>query len=93
MARNGHGIVEESEIPARDRGVEALLMGLRLGEGVDLPRIAAIADRNPEQLLEWRSVERLVDQGLIELDGMRLRITPRGMLLLDGILAEIVRVS
>ena len=93
LARNGHGIVEESEIPARDRGVEALLMGLRLGEGVDLPRIAAIADRNPEQLLEWRSVERLVDQGLIELDGMRLRITPRGMLLLDGILAEIVRVS
>ena len=36
LARNGHGIVEETEIPPAERGVEALLMGLRLAEGVDL---------------------------------------------------------
>ena len=52
LARNGHGIAEEREIAARDRGVEALLMGLRLGEGVDLARIAGIASCAPADLLD-----------------------------------------
>ena len=38
LARNGHGIQEELEVPRRDQAVEALLMGLRLREGVDLAR-------------------------------------------------------
>jgi coproporphyrinogen III oxidase-like Fe-S oxidoreductase len=37
-------------------------------------------------------VERLEAQGLLARDGERLRATPSGMLLLNAILAEIVRV-
>ncbi|HEV7660079.1 MAG TPA: radical SAM family heme chaperone HemW [Allosphingosinicella sp.] len=83
LARNGHGIVEETQIPPADRGVEALLMGLRLAEGMDAP----------DAMLELDAVARLSAQGLVERSGSRLRATPRGMLLLDAILAEIVRVS
>ncbi|HET9428604.1 MAG TPA: radical SAM family heme chaperone HemW [Allosphingosinicella sp.] len=93
LARNGHGIAEESEIAPRDRGVEALLMGLRLREGVDLDRLAGLADSRPVDLLEWDAVERLSAQGLLDHDSGRLRITSAGWLLLDRILAEIVRVS
>jgi oxygen-independent coproporphyrinogen-3 oxidase len=80
LARNGHGIVEESEIAPREQRVEALLMGLRLAEGI------AYA---PEGL-DLAAVDRLAAQGLLERTPARLRTTPRGMLLLDGILARIV---
>ena len=38
------------------------------------------------------AVGRLAKQGLVARDGARLRATPAGMLLLDSILAEVVRV-
>jgi oxygen-independent coproporphyrinogen-3 oxidase len=93
VARNGHGIVEESEIAPADRGVEALLMGLRLAEGVDLDRIAALAGKRREALVDEASIARLVGQGLMTNEGARLAATERGMLLLDTLLAEVVRVS
>jgi coproporphyrinogen III oxidase-like Fe-S oxidoreductase len=68
--------------------VEALLMGLRLTEGVDLSRIAALAGGTAP--LDTIAVARLEAQGLLALDGERLRVTEAGALLLDGILAEIV---
>jgi putative oxygen-independent coproporphyrinogen III oxidase len=83
LARNGHGIAEEREIAPREARVEALLMGLRLTEGV-----ACAPDD-----LEMDEVEQLSRQGLIDYDGQRLRATPRGMLLLDAILAEVVKVE
>jgi oxygen-independent coproporphyrinogen-3 oxidase len=80
LARNGHGIAEEAAIDAREAGVESLLMGLRLAEGVDY---------KPEQL-QTAAVERLSAQGFLARDRKRLRATPRGRLVLDSILAEIV---
>ena len=91
LARNGHGIVEETLIAPADRGVEALLMGLRLVEGVDLSRIEELSGRNREELIDEDAVARLQNQGLLRLEGKNLRVTPAGMLLLDAILAEIVR--
>jgi putative oxygen-independent coproporphyrinogen III oxidase len=79
LARNGHGIAEETAISPREQRVEALLMGLRLAEGIEW---------NPEGL-DVAAVDRLCAQGLLARDE-RLRATPRGMLLLDAILAEIV---
>ena len=80
LDRNGHGIVEETQIPPAEQRVEALLMGLRLAEGIDYA---------PEGL-DLAAVDRLALQGLLERTPERLRVTSRGMLLLDGILAEIV---
>ncbi|WP_284734479.1 radical SAM family heme chaperone HemW [Sphingosinicella terrae] len=89
LARNGHGIVEEKAIAAEEKGVEALLMGLRLREGVALDRIRGMAGR---EAVDRESVRRLTEQGLLVLRGERLSATPAGLLVLDSILAEIVRV-
>jgi oxygen-independent coproporphyrinogen-3 oxidase len=89
LRRNGHGLAEERDIAPADRGIEALLMGLRLAEGVDLARIARLAGRDP---VDRAAIERLTHQGLLHLQDEQLRATPTGMLLLDAILAEIVRV-
>jgi putative oxygen-independent coproporphyrinogen III oxidase len=83
LGRNGHGIVEEQAIGAREARVEALLMGLRLAEGVAC---------GPDDL-EMAAVARLSAAGLLAYDGARLTARPRGMLLLDAILAEVVRVD
>jgi oxygen-independent coproporphyrinogen-3 oxidase len=90
LERNGHGLVEERDIPPGERGIEALLMGLRLAEGVDLDRIAALAGRDP---VDREAVARLAAQGLLTQDGARLGATPAGLLLLDSVLTEIVRIS
>ena len=81
LAQSGHGIAGEQEIGAREARVEALLMGLRLAEGVAC---------GPEDL-DMAAVGRLATQGLVAFDGTRLRASPRGMLLLDAILAEVVK--
>jgi putative oxygen-independent coproporphyrinogen III oxidase len=87
--RNGHGIESEDAMTPEVQASEALLMGLRLDEGVDL---AALRKRTGVQdLVDELAVARLSEHGLIARRGDRLQVTPAGMLLLDRILAEIVR--
>ena len=91
LARTGSGIAEETPLEPAEKGVEALLMGLRLREGVDLARIAGLAERPVEAFVDPHALRRLAAQGLLQQDETRLRVTPAGMLLLDAILPEIVR--
>jgi coproporphyrinogen III oxidase-like Fe-S oxidoreductase len=92
VARNGHGMASEDALTPHDRAVEALLMGLRLGEGVDLARIAALAGGTAP--LDAPALDRIVAQGLAERlvarDGHRLRVSEAGMPVLEAILRAIV---
>jgi oxygen-independent coproporphyrinogen-3 oxidase len=93
IARNGHGIEQEEPLTPRERAVEAMLMGLRLAEGIDLDRIATLGEQPIDQLADGLAIERLVAQGLLEQDGARLCATDAGMPVLNAILGDIVRVS
>lgn len=88
VARNRHGLQTEDKLDARTRATEALLMGLRLREGVDLERIAERSGLPVGALVDDAAVARL--PALVERDGNRLCVTEAGMLLLDAILVEIV---
>ena len=89
IERNGHGIEREDALTPRDRGVEALLMGLRLGEGVDLAYVAALAGGIAP--IDEAALALLEAQGLLARDGTRLRATNAGMPVLEAILRELVR--
>ena len=78
----------EDRLDPADRAIEALLMGLRIGEGVDLDRIAVLADGAPP--IDARALDRIVQQGLAAREGSRLRVTEAGMPVLEAILREIV---
>ena len=91
VARNGHGLKVESELPAHERATEAMLMGLRLTEGIDLTRIEARSGLGREAFVDADAVARLVEQGLMAQEGDRLAVTDNGILLLDSILSEVVR--
>ena len=87
VSRNGHGIVEEEALTPREAAHEALVMGLRLAEGIDT---ASLAERlGVETLVDERAAGRLEDHGLVERRAGRLAVTASGRLLLDSILAEI----
>lgn len=90
VRRNGHGLQSEEPLVPADRAREALLMGLRLAEGVDLARIARLSGLTDAALIDEDAVRRLSGHGLVAKAGHRLRVEPAGMLLLDAILPEIV---
>ncbi len=92
VARNGHGIVEENALSPEARASEALLMGLRLSEGVSLANIAAQTGVAQTALVDAGAVSRLGALGLLTLTTDRLTVTEHGMLLLDAVLAEVVAV-
>jgi oxygen-independent coproporphyrinogen-3 oxidase len=92
VARNGHGAQGEEPLADEDRAREALLMGLRLREGVDLRRIASESGIAISQLVDDRAVARLMEIGLMDRQESHIQVTPAGMLLLDAILPEIVTI-
>ena len=87
VARNGHGLVEEERLTSDEAAREALVMGLRLAEGIDPAALAARL--GVARLVDQAAVDRLVGLGLMRRDGARLATTEAGRLLLDSILADI----
>lgn len=90
VTRNGHGCQVEEPLTSADRASEALLMGLRLREGVDLGDLAELCDVDPEALINTRRAKLMQQHGLVNLNGKHLAVTPKGRILLDRILAELV---
>lgn len=90
VERNGHGLKVESPLSPVQRANEALVMGLRLAEGVDLARIEAASGLARGAFLDEAAVARLEGQGLMITEGDRLAVSDVGILLLDSVLAEVV---
>ena len=90
VARSGHGIAEETGLAPATQASEALLMGLRLSEGVDLADIGARFGFAPAELIDARKLPLHLRLGLVRQEGSRLIVTPAGMPLLDALLADLV---
>ena len=91
VKRNGHGISEEASLSPYEAADEALVMGLRLAEGVDADAIAGRFGLGP--IVNWPKVDQLVASGHLTRTGSRIAPTAAGRLLLDHILREIAVVS
>ncbi|MEQ1547980.1 MAG: radical SAM family heme chaperone HemW [Chakrabartia sp.] len=92
IGRNGHGMQSEDQQTAQDRAREALLMGLRLAEGIDLDHIAARTGITADMLINAQKCALLEIHGLLNRHGRHITVSSAGMLLLDAILTEIVAV-
>ncbi len=90
VARRGNGLHSETALDRNEQAAEALLMGLRLAEGIDLGEIGTRFGYSPDALIVPDKVAFYARLGLIEHGGGRLTVTPKGMPLLDGLLAELV---
>ncbi len=82
-------ILDEGRLPAAgferldaaDRHVEAVLLGIRLRRGLAME---VLTDS------ERRRVPRLVDDGLLTVEGQRLVLTDRGRLLADAVVRDLL---
>ncbi len=86
VTANGHGMNVDDELGREEQADELLIMGLRLREGIDLVRWQGLSGRTPDHEKE----DFLIRQGFIErLGNSRLRCTPKGMLILDAVVADL----
>jgi len=86
VSRNGHGIADEAPLSSGEAADEALVMGLRLSEGID---VNAMERRFGIPVVDWVRVDRLVASGHLTRNSGRINLTAAGRLLLDHILGEI----
>jgi putative oxygen-independent coproporphyrinogen III oxidase len=82
----GHGLTTDDLLSRDEQADEFLLMGLRLTEGIDPARYAALAGRP----LDTQRIAALVGHGFVETtpDG-RLRVTRSGFPVLDAVVADL----
>ena len=85
-----HGIKFERELSASEQASEALLMGLRLREGVDLSKLEARFGFGSEALLDRSKLDLHTNLGLVWQSGSNIGVTSKGMPLLDALLADLV---
>ena len=82
----GHGLIADEALTREEAADEFLLMGLRLAEGVDPARYAALAGRP----LDDCRINILREQGLVEMTHVgRLRVTMVGFPVLDAVVADL----
>jgi len=81
---------EAETLTPRQRAAEAVWLGLRRRDGVDLAAVAARTGVDPRVAFA-AEVEGLADAGLVRLDGDRLALTDAGLLVADEVGARILR--
>ena len=92
VERAGHAITEEEALSPADRAREALLMGLRLTEGVDPARIEARSGLPFAAAVDPAMLAARLEEGYLEwLPSGRLRATEEGRLRLDALLPALLR--
>jgi putative oxygen-independent coproporphyrinogen III oxidase len=86
VERDGSGEGPREAMAGRDRAVEYLLMSLRLSEGSDLERFAALNGRP----LDGATLSSLEDLGMVERRAGRLLATAQGRMVLNAILRQLL---
>ena len=88
VAERGHATAETRAVPAREAAEEALLMGLRLSEGIDPARFARQTGTALDDAVDAARLERLIGAGYVVRD-TALRATPAGRRVLNSVIAEL----
>jgi putative oxygen-independent coproporphyrinogen III oxidase len=90
VERDGHGTAETAVVTGQDLVEEALMMGLRLAEGIDRATFASMTGADPVASLGERRLAPLVKAGYLEVDATHLKATPAGRQRLNAVLERLV---
>ena len=90
VERDGHGTQETTDVAGRDRVEEALMMGLRLSDGIDRAQFAVVAGSDPVIALGQPKLAPLVQAGFLEVDPTHLKATQAGRQRLNALLERLV---
>jgi oxygen-independent coproporphyrinogen-3 oxidase len=90
VEQTGSGLTADAPVAPEERAREALLMGLRLAEGIDLARFAARTGRNLAQSVDAGVLTGCIEADYLTLTPQRLVATKAGRLRLDALLSALV---
>ncbi len=85
VGADGHGLASDETLSAQEAAEEYLLMALRLTEGMDLARFAALGGH----AIGETQLDGLEGDGLVARDGSRLVATRSGRLVLERLILEL----
>jgi oxygen-independent coproporphyrinogen III oxidase len=89
MQEKGNAMTGEERLCGVDKLTETFLFGLRMNEGVDLNELER--RMNVELPMEKKeALESFIEMGLLEEDGLFIRATDQGRLVLDEISARLI---
>ncbi|WP_074206460.1 radical SAM family heme chaperone HemW [Parasphingorhabdus marina] len=91
VERNGNGLQSEQPLSPETQASEALMMGLRLSEGIDLEHLQEKTGLGADEMVNAEGISRLQELGLVTTDASWLQVTAKGMPLLDALLPKIIR--
>jgi putative oxygen-independent coproporphyrinogen III oxidase len=87
VRESGHGAHDFEAVDFAERGREALMMGLRLAEGVPLSRIEAETGKSFSEFINLAQARILEDEGLLTLAHGTVAATPQGRQKLNAVLS------
>ncbi|MDO8587696.1 MAG: radical SAM family heme chaperone HemW [Armatimonadota bacterium] len=90
IRESGSAVETSEELSPEGQMGETMMLGLRMTEGVDCIRFRERFGVDVDRIYE-AELERLTEQGLVEFCDARLRLTHRGTLLANEVMAEFVR--
>ncbi len=89
----GHGINEQRSLSRDEQVSEALLMGLRLNEGIDLAQCETRFERGRWSMISQAALVTYTDLGFVWQSGDRIGVEPKGMPVLNTLIAALVEDS
>lgn len=90
VEREGHGTAESTVVTGRDLVEEALMMGLRLSDGIDRTIFAANTGADPVEALGEATLAPLIAAGFLDVTATHLGATPAGRQRLNAVLERLV---
>ena len=87
----GHATAEDRVVDTDEMPGEALMMGLRLVEGIDRRRFRALTGHDAAEVVDSGALSAMIQGGFLTLDDTRLRATDAGRQRLDAVLARLLR--
>ncbi|MBF0562064.1 MAG: coproporphyrinogen III oxidase, partial [Alphaproteobacteria bacterium] len=87
---SGHATCERTLLTGAERATELVLMGLRLNAGLDRERFHRLAGQPLETVIDGKALAMLTQEGLVTSDPANLRVTARGRLTLNAVVAALL---
>ena len=88
IEKHGSPIVQRTSLSEEDARSESIFLGLRLMRGIDLQNYEARFGKNLRSDYNGE-FDRLMEAGLIEIDGQSLKLTERGALMSNEVFAAL----
>ena len=87
----GHGAHDLETLTSEDRFYEALMMGLRLRNGVSVKQCEALSGLKFDDMMDAAHLQAAYDEGWLVMDGDILKATREGMLRLNALIPYILK--